>query len=285
MKNCSELNSLINELDSFQIKNEEDAWGFFIEFVSKKFNCESATYFSVDEERKILTFTKVIGPNSQELTGVSFKYTGVAGWCAEHRKDLFVKNTGGHPLFSNKVDYITKFKTKSIICLVCFYGNKLSGVIEFINPLDKAEFEDIDFEMMKLLCNFMSKKIYIHNLEITIAHLNEKVHQTVNNLSGGFIGVDLDGKIIFFNPKAREILEIEQDYIGKPWTELEKISSDIFLALKEVLFENKISKRKEFIYSVAGKKKRIGYSTINIKAVDGSITGAGIIFQDITDIS
>jgi len=282
--NSKELNLLIGQLEHIKFNDEEEGWGEFIKFISERFYCEAASYFLIDESKKIISFSKAIGPNSEDLIGVSFGYTGIVGWCAEYKKNLFVRNTKDHPLFTKKVDNVTKFETKSVMCFCCFLGDKLNGIIEFINPKNKDMFDEDDFENVLILTNFMSKKIYINKLEITINKLNEKAQSTINNLSGGFIGVDLEGKIMFFNPKAIEILEVKENYIGRNYEDLNIISTEIVSAIKQVLIENKILKRQEFFYDVNGKNKRIGYSTMNIKAVDGTITGAGIIFQDITEV-
>lgn len=285
MDSIKELSELAAEIERFKFETEEDGWGLFIGLVSEKMACEASSFFTVDDVKKNISFVKATGPNSEEITGVSFGYTGIVGWCASNRKNLFVKNTAGHPLFSKKVDYATKFETKSVICVCCYYGGVLSGAVEFINPKNKPEFEDSDFEAVRMLVALMSNRVYANKLEITVKHLNDKAQSTINNLSGGFIGVDLEGKIIFFNPKAVEILEVKEDFVGRPYPELEKLSPDMKEAIKDVLVDNRIAKRMEFFYSLSeGRHKKIGYSTMNIKAVDGSVTGAGIIFQDITNL-
>lgn len=279
------LKELVSELEKFKFETEEDGWELFIKLVSERLACGASSFFTIDENKKIISFARATGPHSGEITGVSFGYTGVVGWCASNRKDLFVKNTKGHPLFSGKVDHITKFETKSIMCFCCYYGETLMGAVEFINPKNKPEFEDADFDTVKILLSLMSRIAYANKLEVTVKHLNDKAQSTINNLSGGFIGVDLEGRIIFFNPKAVEILEIKEDYMGKSYSELEKLAPDMKEAIKDVLVDNKIAKRMEFFYSLGGgRHKKIGYSTMNIKAVDGSVTGAGLIFQDITNL-
>jgi hypothetical protein len=51
-----------------------------------------------------------------------------------------------------------------------------------------------------------------------------------------------------------------------------------------VLKQGKTVRRQEFRCRVGGKEKTIGYSSINIKGMDGKVIGAGIIFQDITNL-
>ena len=72
--------------------------------------------------------------------------------------------------------------------------------------------------------------------------------------------------------------------INKSIITLLKVSPEIVGAIGDVLKQGKTVRRQEFTCVVNGKSKVIGYSSINIKGVDGNIIGAGIIFQDITNL-
>ncbi|MEW6040974.1 MAG: PAS domain-containing protein, partial [Elusimicrobiota bacterium] len=89
---------------------------------------------------------------------------------------------------------------------------------------------------------------------------------------------------IFFNPKAKEIFELQEEYINKNILDFHKVSPDIVDAIANVLKSGQTVRRQEFKCMVNGKAKVIGYSSINIKGVDGAVIGAGIIFQDITNL-
>ena len=66
--------------------------------------------------------------------------------------------------------------------------------------------------------------------------------------------------------------------------QLFQLCPDIVNAIGDVLKQGKTGRRQDFKGKVNGKEKVIGYSSINIKGVDGKVIGAGIIFQDITNI-
>ena len=51
-----------------------------------------------------------------------------------------------------------------------------------------------------------------------------------------------------------------------------------------LLKQGKTVRRQEFKVVVNGRSKVVGYSSINIKGVDGTVSGAGVIFQDITNL-
>ncbi|MFA6434421.1 MAG: GAF domain-containing protein [Elusimicrobiales bacterium] len=277
------LYALFEDFSSGQAKTEDELWDHLIRKTSSVIGCHAATYFEADEAKRTLTFRKSIGPVGADLTGVSFGYQGIAGWCAENRKPILVNDAETDPRFTGKVDHSTRFKTKSVLAVPAVSGGKLLGVVEFLNPAEGA-FLAADLELAAMIVYCAARDIYISRLETTVRQLNLKGESTINNLSGGFIGADMDGKIIFFNPKAREIFEVGEEYLDKNIISIFQLSPDIVGAIGDVLKQGRTVRRQEFKCSINGKVKVIGYSSINIKGVDGKVSGAGVIFQDITNI-
>jgi len=277
------LYSFFEELPGGPAKSEDELWDRLIKKVSAALTCEAATYFEAEETQKTLTFKRSIGPLGEDVFGVSFAYQGIAGWCAENRKPILVRNTDADTRFTKKVDKITGFKTKSVLAVPAIAGGKLLGVVEFINPLER-EFVEQDLRLAAISAGLTARDVYVCRLEITVGQLSVKVESTINNLSGGFIGVDLEGKVIFFNPKAREIFEVGEEYLNKNVISLFQLSPNIVSAIGDVLKQGKTVRRQEFQFPVNGRTKVIGYSSISIKGVDGTVSGAGVIFQDITNL-
>lgn len=264
-------------------KGEEAAWEYLVRMGAGILGCHAASFFEADDAKRRLTFRKSIGPVGGDLVGVSFPYQGVAGFCAESRKPLLVNDAETSPLFTNKVDKGSGFVTRNVVAVPAVANGELLGVAEFINAA-AGSFSEADLKAAGLLAALAARDVYIKRLEATIKQLNLKGESTINNLSGGFIGADLEGKIIFFNPKACEIFEVGQEFLNKPVVELFQLCPDVVGAIGDVLKQGKTVRRQEFKCKVNGKEKVIGYSSINIKGVDGKIIGAGIIFQDITNL-
>ena len=207
----------------------------------------------------------------------------MVGFCAESRKSVLVNDAENSPLFTKKVDKGSGFQTKSALAVPAIANGELLGVMEFINSIPGAFTED-DLKCAEMMTALAARDVYIVRLGTTIKQLNLKGESTINNLSGGFIGADLEGKVIFFNPKASEIFEVGQEYLNKPVVELFQLCPDIVGAIGDVLKQGKTVRRQEFKCKVNGKEKVIGYSSINMKGVDGKVIGGGIIFQDITNL-
>ncbi|MBI5744427.1 MAG: GAF domain-containing protein [Elusimicrobia bacterium] len=264
-------------------QGEDALWDFLVRRGANLLGCHAASFFETDEAKRLLTFRKSIGPVGGDLVGVSFGYQGVVGACAEGKEPVLINDAETSPLFTKKVDTGTGFKTKNVIAVPAFANGELLGVAEFINA-QAGSFNGEDLKAASLLASLVARDVYISRQEATIKQLNLKGESTINNLSGGFIGSDMEGKVIFFNPKASEIFEVGQEYLNKPVVELFQLCPDIVSAIGDVLKQGKTVRRQEFTCMVNGKKKVVGYSSINIKGVDGKIIGAGIIFQDITNL-
>jgi len=254
-------------------------WEYLTRDGAPMFACQAASFFEADEAKKTLSFKASIGPVGKDLVGVSFGYQG----CAETRRALLVNDAENDPRFTKKVDYGSGFKTKCVMALPALAGGKLLGVVEFLNSVSGG-FSQEDLLLARAITSLAAREAYIKRLELTIKQLNLKGESTINNLSGGFIGADLQGQVIFFNPKAKEIFETDENYIGRNVLSLLQLCPDLINAVGAVLKQNKTVHRQEFRCAVNGKEKTIGYSSINMKGVDGAVIGAGVIFQDITNL-
>lgn len=271
------------DLSSEGPQGEDALWEYLVRRGSGLLNCHAASFFDADEPKRRLTFRKSTGPVGGDLVGVSFAYQGVAGACAEAKEPLLVNDAESSPLFTKKVDHGTGFRTRNVIAVPAMANGELLGVAEFINSVSAA-FTEEDLKAAALLAGIVARDVYIKKLEATIKQLNLKGESTINNLSGGFIGADMEGRVIFFNLKASEIFGVGQEYLNRPVMDLFQLCPEVVGAIGDVLKQGKTVRRQEFRCAVNGKNKIIGYSSINIKGVDGKIIGAGIIFQDITDL-
>ncbi len=277
------LSKFTEGLPAEAARGEDALWEYLTRRGAGIVNCHAGTFFEADDLKKRLTFRKSIGPVGGDLVGVSFGYQGVVGFCAESRKALLINDAENSPLFTKKVDKGSGFQTKTVIAVPAIANGELLGIMEYINSIAGA-FSDEQLKAADLITALVAREVYIKKLEATIKQLNLKGESTINNLSGGFIGSDMEGRVLFFNPKASEIFEVGQEFLNKQVADLMQLCPDIVTAITDVLKQGKTVRRMDFKCSVKGKEKIIGYSSINIKGVDGKVIGAGIIFQDITGL-
>lgn len=107
-------------------------------------------------------------PNSEELYfvishGIDFesikkirlkKGEGVAGYVAETKKPVFVPDTSTDNRFSDKIDLITGFSTKSIMAVPLIYRDTIYGVIELINRAQGGTFSSDDYLILQTIADF-----------------------------------------------------------------------------------------------------------------------------------
>jgi PAS domain S-box-containing protein len=110
-------------------------------------------------------------------------------------------------------------------------------------------------------------------------------NSVINSLSGGFISTDLLGNVTRFNDAACRILGVTlAEVLNKPI--LKSLSAyPAFAAILEVTLkrQNGASRQEIELQRPNGGALFIGYSTFLVRS-ETQIHGAGILFQDLTNI-
>lgn len=112
----------------------------------------------------------------------------------------------------------------------------------------------------------------------------EYYQSILDNLTGGFLSVNLDGLVVYVNPTAGKILHLADigALIGRNYA----AALEGFPALCEVvrgaLETHQTVHRAEVSVLHGDSPLIIGYSTLQVKNRAGEYLGLGIIFQDLT---
>ncbi len=107
-------------------------------------------------------------PNTEELYfvishGIDFdsvknirikKGEGIAGYVVETKKAVFVPDTTIDNRFSDKIDRITGFSTKSVMAVPLIYRDTIYGVIELINRAQGGIFSSDDYLILQTIADF-----------------------------------------------------------------------------------------------------------------------------------
>lgn len=103
--------------------------------------------------------------------------------------------------------------------------------------------------------------------------LNENI---VRSLSSGLLTLDLANRIVYFNPAARTILDLEDDFIGK--------SVDGVLPHLELGLDGFEGRHEVPLITPTGRPLRIGLTRTPLYDADGRALGSIINFQDVTPL-
>ncbi len=136
-----DINSIINStLDMGKLLN------IIMEIIKEIMETETSTMLLYEEEADDLVFRVALGEAGDKLTE---RYRvamgqGIAGWVAQKRKPVIVNDVYKDERFDPEFDKSTGFVTRSILCAPLLYKGRLLGVIQAINPLNKAGFDSAD---------------------------------------------------------------------------------------------------------------------------------------------
>ncbi len=81
---------------------------------------------------------------------------GIAGTAALSGEPILVKDVGSDPRFSDRVDRLSGFKTKGLICLPLKIRDKVIGVVEIVNPQDSWLFEPESMTILSILADYLA---------------------------------------------------------------------------------------------------------------------------------
>ena len=144
-----------------------------IERLSQLVPAKNWTLFLLDPETRELRFEVVVGLKDQNLSHVRIPLgEGIAGAVAATGKPILVPDVGSDPRFSGKIDRLTGFVTRSLICLPLSIRKEVIGVIEVVNPENPALFDKATLPVLTILADF-----------VAIAIANAKHHKAMETLT------------------------------------------------------------------------------------------------------
>ena len=115
----------------------------------------------------------------------------------------------------------------------------------------------------------------------------EYYRSILDNLTGGFLSVDLEGSVVYVNPTAGRILHFPdvERLIGREYHQALAGFPALVEVVRDVLATHKTVHRAEVVVLHGDAPLTIGYSTLQVKNRKGDYLGLGLIFQDLTFVA
>jgi diguanylate cyclase (GGDEF)-like protein len=108
----------------------------------------------VDEGKDELYFAIAVGSAAEALKNVRLKVgEGIAGWVAKHGERLVVPDVYTDARFAKRIDEMTKWETRSIICIPLRSKHRVLGVIQLVN-VDMQNFGNQEEFFLQSLCDY-----------------------------------------------------------------------------------------------------------------------------------
>lgn len=125
-----------------------------MEKMAEYFRPDTWSLLMVDEQREELYFAIAVGTASEALKNVRLKVgEGIAGWVAKHGERLVVPDVMNDPRFAKRIDEMTKWETRSIICVPLRSKHRVLGVIQLVN-VNMKYFNDQEVFFLQSLCDY-----------------------------------------------------------------------------------------------------------------------------------
>src|SRR5882724_390624 len=212
------LNALFEILNKLHFVYEPmKLWRFVLEQACKTVQAEAGTYIELADDEKLMKVKAAHGIDEGRLGEIAFPVgVGIVGWTAQYHQPALVPDVRQDNRFNKKIDLVTGFTTRSILCVPVFSQKRTYGVLEVLNRKG-GQFSPQDQEFMTLLGR--QSAIAYQNLLLLeeISHTKVLFESLLINLTGGLIAVGLDGNVTIFNPAAASILRLPAvPAIGQP---------------------------------------------------------------------
>src|SRR5207249_174314 len=122
--------------------------------MAEYFRPENWSLLMVDGEKNELYFAIAVGTAAETLKNVRLKVgEGIAGWVAKHGERLIVPDVYTDPRFAKRIDEMTKWETRSIICVPLRSKLRVLGVIQLVN-VHMEHFTDEEQFFLQALCDY-----------------------------------------------------------------------------------------------------------------------------------
>ncbi len=128
--NCLEFGkALTSELDPDRLLER------VMEKVTKLFPSENWSLFLLDEATQTLRFELSIDLDLEQVKDIRLALgQGAAGQCALKQELLVVEDVRRYDFFNGKVDELSGYRTKALVCVPIVFAGRTLGVLEMVNP-------------------------------------------------------------------------------------------------------------------------------------------------------
>src|SRR6266849_1245233 len=125
-----------------------------MEKMAEYFRPDTWSLLMVDHDRNELYFAIAVGSAAEALKNVRLKVgEGIAGWVAKHGEQLIVPDVMTDPRFAKRIDEMTQWETRSIICVPLRSRLRVLGVIQLVN-VSMENFTDQESFFLQSICDY-----------------------------------------------------------------------------------------------------------------------------------
>ncbi|MCX7678133.1 MAG: SpoIIE family protein phosphatase [Spirochaetes bacterium] len=215
---------------------------------------EGASLLLVDEETDDLIFNIVQGGRGEIKGDRLPKGMGIAGYVAQTGESLIVNDAQNDPRFFKEIDNKYNFYTKNIIAVPMKVMNRLVGVLEAINSIDRENFDDWDLKLLNYLAELAAiaisnRKLYyelnrrieeltvLYDLSqsISSSNMDENMYHTIITSVTKSLGAEKGSIILYDEEKGSLVLKSS---VGLPDSVLTESEIDMHRSISGIVYKN-----------------------------------------------
>lgn len=151
LKKLTEANHSLAEIESL-----DGLFPRLLDLTKQVMNAEAASLMLYNPKLDKLEFASikddVVGDGAQDILKSSVKLNmgeGIAGWVAQERESVIIKDAQNDPRFSKRADKKTGFSSRTMLCVPLIHRQELLGVLNVLNSKDKPFFEEQDLGLLE----------------------------------------------------------------------------------------------------------------------------------------
>jgi diguanylate cyclase (GGDEF)-like protein len=164
----------------------------------------------VDEQKDELYFEIAVGQGADKLKELRLKIgEGVVGWVAREAKPLLVPDVRKDDRWCQRVDDLTKYETRSLVCVPLMARGSVLGVVELVNA-EPDSFDPADLRLLESLADYAAIAIenarnFLRVQELTVTddvtslYNSRYLHETLVAEYERSRRYDLTFSVIFFD--------------------------------------------------------------------------------------
>jgi sigma-B regulation protein RsbU (phosphoserine phosphatase) len=151
LRKLTEANHSLAGLESL-----DDLFPRLLDLAKEVTDAEASSLMLYNPESRLLEFASVkddiMGDRADNFLKSSVKLKmgeGIAGWVAENRKPLMVKDAQKDPRFSKLADTKSGFVTRTMLSVPLVHQEEILGVLNVLNSKEKSFFENGDLALLE----------------------------------------------------------------------------------------------------------------------------------------
>lgn len=277
------LVDILHFLSTAKEAEEDQVWARVLDKLSAALDCEAATYFVFLPKPQQLIARAALGAAGHRVESRRVESgKGLCGWVAKYREPVLTVDAYSDPRFMKQLDQDTGFKTSHVLAVPLLDRMELIGVFEMINKRG-GPFTEADLAFVQAATSACAIALRAIRLESTVDKVTAHNASILENLGGGFVAVDIHGRVMLCNPAAKKILGLPEDLpMNQPVDATLLMIPEMAEILMDTLVKKETVKRQDLWWKLKGESRVLGYSTLLIQDPHGQVVGAGVTFQDIT---